>query len=85
MRVIVSAAAYKDGMKSALKSIQISDKLIISCEGPYQVEKMDQLFRVVSFVPRSEILKQEAKWEQAQAKKKQAKQSDEPLVNRNVA
>ncbi len=38
----------------------------------YQFEKFDQLFRAVISVPRSEILKEKAKWKRAHTRKKRA-------------
>ncbi|MGI8989977.1 MAG: hypothetical protein ACR2I2_10375 [Bryobacteraceae bacterium] len=57
-------------MKSEPKPISIPDELAARCDGPNQAERMDQLFRAVISAPRSAVLKEEAKWKRARAKKK---------------
>lgn len=52
------------------KPITIPDDIAAKCDGPHQFERFDQLFRTVISVPRSEVLKEEAKWKRARARKK---------------
>ena len=52
------------------KSIVIPAELAARCDGPDQFEKFDQPFRKVIAVPRATILKEEAKWKRARARKK---------------
>lgn len=51
------------------KPITIPDDLAARCDGPNQFENFDKLFRAVIAVPKSAILKEEAKWKRARAKK----------------
>jgi hypothetical protein len=57
-------------MKSQPKPITIPEDLAARCDGPNQFENFDKLFRMVITVPKSAILKEEAKWKRAQAKKR---------------
>lgn len=57
------------------KPIKIPDELIERCNGPDQFEKFDQLFRAVIAVPRSDIVKEKAKWKRTHTRKKPSKKS----------
>lgn len=57
-------------MNSEPKPISIPPEIAERCDGPNQFEKFDQLFRTVIAVPKSAILKEEAKWKRSRAKKK---------------
>jgi uncharacterized protein YdeI (YjbR/CyaY-like superfamily) len=57
------------------KPIKIPDELIERCDGADQFEQFDKLFRAVISVPRSEILKERAKWKREHTRKKQPKKS----------
>jgi hypothetical protein len=48
-------------------------ELAARCNGLDQAERMDKLFRPVISVPRSDILKEKAKWKREHTRKKRAK------------
>jgi hypothetical protein len=60
-------------MKTKPKSVAFLDELIERCDGPNQFEKFDQLSRAVISAPRSDIVKEKAKWKRAHARNKRTK------------
>jgi len=53
--------------------LEIPPDIAAKCTGPGQFEKFDRLFRSVIAVPKSDIVKAEAKWKRDRAK--EARQS----------
>jgi hypothetical protein len=54
-------------MKSQAETIS---ELAARCEGPNQFENFDRAFRQMLTVPKSSVLKDDAKWKRARAKKR---------------
>jgi hypothetical protein len=59
-------------MKTQAETIaDLSDR----CAGPNQFENFDRAFRKSLTVPKEAVLKEDARWEQARAKKRAAKKT----------
>jgi uncharacterized protein YdeI (YjbR/CyaY-like superfamily) len=62
-------------MKQSAKPICIPDDVAARCDNPDQFEKFDKLFRAVIAVPRSDILKEKARWKREHTRKKRVNKS----------